>query len=226
MDFKLIGTIIVGLCLAGCETVETKQEAFPRMYGESRPDSILVVPAVNKSTAADATDYINATLAQPLANAGYYVFPIPLSAMIFNREGILDGEQLKAVPKSIFARNFGADSVLFVTINKWDKNYAVLAANVTVGMSYVLVSTKDDSILWSYEQEVVVDTSGDSSAGLLGAIIATAIQTATTDYMPVAVQVNAGAMNTLPVGKYHPRVGSDGEASGVLKSSRENAVAN
>jgi len=219
----LISIIFIGV---GCATVETKNEAFPKMYGESRPDSILVLPAVNKSTAADATDFINSTLTQPLADAGYYVFPLPLSAMIFNREGILDGTQLMGMPKAVFKKNFGADSVLFITINKWDKNYAVLAGNVTVGMSYVLISTQDDSVLWSYDQEIVVDTSGDSSAGLLGALIATAIATATTDYIPIAHQVNNTAIHTLPVGKYHPREGADGEATGVLKSSRERALVN
>jgi hypothetical protein len=37
-----------------CQTVQvTKGEAFPKMYGE-KPASILVVPAINLTTAADA----------------------------------------------------------------------------------------------------------------------------------------------------------------------------
>ncbi|MFT5528657.1 MAG: hypothetical protein ACI9C0_000316, partial [Alteromonadaceae bacterium] len=42
------------MLLSGCQTTQiTKGEAFPDMYNE-KPTSILVVPAINLTTAADA----------------------------------------------------------------------------------------------------------------------------------------------------------------------------
>jgi hypothetical protein len=219
-------TLLVGF-LSGCvalETKQTKQAAFPSMYTDARPTSILILPAINKSTASDASGYITATLTQPFADAGYYVFPTLLTTDIFINEGILDGTQALGIPKPIFKKSFGADSVLFVTINKWDKNYVVFAGNVTVGISYVLISTITEDILWSYDQEVVVDTSGDSSAGLIGALIATAVSTAVQDYIPVAHQVNAAAVGTMPYGKYHPSVGQDGAIASVSPSAQKKAL--
>ena len=124
----------------------------------------------------------------------------------------------------MFKKSFGADSVLFVTINKWDKNYAILAANVTVAMSYVLISTTTEEVLWSYDQEIVIDTGGDSSAGLLGALIATAINTAVQDYIPIAQKVNNAAVATLPVGVYHPSAGVDGTVTGVSTEAKNRAL--
>ena len=180
--------------LSGCASVETKLEAFPKMYDENqKPLSIVVVPSINKTTAADAAELINSTLTQPFADNGYYVLPIAISSEIFKREGVVAGEQLINAPMSVFKNNFGADAVLFITINEWDKKYLVIAANVTVGMSYVLMSTKDREILWSYDAALTVDTAGQSSGFILADIISTAIKTAATDYVPIASQVNNAA---------------------------------
>jgi hypothetical protein len=209
---KMLLLAIMATTLSGCAAVPsgTKQTAFPAMYTDAKPVSMLIVPAINESTAANAPDLLNVTVTQPFANNGYYVMPVSIISDIFKREGIIEGNQVKGIPTSVFKTNFGADSVMFVTITEWDKNYIVIAGNVTVGMEYVLMSTTTNEVLWSYSQKIVVDTSGDSSAGIIGAIISTAVATAATDYVPVAFKVNETAAGALPLGKYHPRAGQDG----------------
>lgn len=225
--WKVVLAAVIFAALAGCASVETKREAFPLMYDENyKPLSILVAPAINKSTAADAGELINVTLTQPLADNGFYVLPIAIVSEIFQAEGIVAGEQLLAAPMSVFSENFGADAVLFVTINEWDKNYYVVAGNVTVGMSFVLLSTKDRKVLWSYDAQVVLNTSGQSSGFIVADLISTAINTAVADYIPIARQVNSIAISTLPFGQYHPRTDLDGEAKVVLTASKDEALKN
>jgi hypothetical protein len=222
---KRIITIILAVSfLSGCVEMGTKQDAFPSMYGPQKPVSILVVPAINESTAADAGDLLNVTVSQPFTNMGYYVIPMPIVTDIFRNEGIVEGTQIKGMPTELFKKNFGADAVLFMTIESWDKNYAVLAANVTVGIEYVLLSTTSNEILWSYEQVVVIDTSG-GSGNLLADIISTAITTGLTDYASVARQVHARAVTAMPFGKYHPRSGADGLDKSVVIAAKESAIA-
>lgn len=138
----VFGLLVLSLA-TGCATtpIGTRAEAFPSMYTDKKPTSMLVVPAVNNSTAADAADLLNVTVAQPFVDHGYYVFPMPVITEIFQREGVIDGAQARSLPMGLFRKNFGADSVLFLTIDEWDKSYAVIAANITVGIQYVLVST-------------------------------------------------------------------------------------
>lgn len=213
------------LVLAACQAIETKREAYPSMYDPAlKPLSIIVVPAINKSTAADAGDLITATIPQPFADNGYYVLPLPIVHKIFQDEGIVDGTQMINAPASMFKNVFGADAVLYVTIDEWETNYIVLAANVTVGLSYVLRSTTTDQVLWSYKARQVVDTAGQSSGFLLLDVIKTAVATAMTDYLPIAYRANAQAVTTMPFGGYHPQVGTDGNAGVVLKSVKEDAV--
>ncbi|MFE8070045.1 DUF799 family lipoprotein [Marinobacteraceae bacterium S3BR75-40.1] len=207
----LILLITVALSISACAPQRiSKQEAFPKMYEEA-PQSILVVPAVNQSTAADAPDLYSSTIAQPLAYSGYYVMPIEVTTAILRSEGIQSGAQLTDVPPQKFKEFFDADAVLYVTITQWDTNYYVVGGNVTVGVQYLLKSTETGETLWNYHDTRAVDTSGDANNGLLAAIIVTAIKTATQDYVPVASQVNFAAINTMPLGKYHPKQGKDGQ---------------
>jgi NAD(P)H-hydrate repair Nnr-like enzyme with NAD(P)H-hydrate dehydratase domain len=93
-----------------------------------------------------------------------------------------------------------------------------------VGIEYVLLSTTSNEVLWSYEQQVVVDTSG-GSGNLLADVISTALATGLTDYSVVARQVHAEAVKALPFGKYHPRSGADGAERTVILEKQEAALA-
>jgi hypothetical protein len=225
---KNIGKLMIlgaMLQLTGCvqNQIITKQDAYPKMY-EAAPKSILVVPAVNRSTAADAPDLYSTTIAQPLAEAGYYVMPIPLTNLLLQQEGITDGAQLREVNPAKFRQLMGADTVLFVTINQWDTNYFVTGGNVTVGAEFDLVDTNSGETLWNYHNIVVHNTSGNSG-NLLADIIATAITTATTDYVPIAHIVNQQVISTLPVGQYHKRHRLDGTDATVNQQQLKGAAA-
>lgn len=211
----LAATLASAALLTGCATTPgappiTKQDVFPTVYGE-KPASLLVLPAINHSTAAEAPIYYAASIAQPLSEQGYYVLPIPVTNAMLEQAGISDGAQLLAVPPQKFGQMFGADAILFVTIDTWDTSYYVVGGNVTVGLTFRMVSTKTGADLWNFRNQVVVNTGGNSNnqAGLLGAIIETAIKTAQQDYFPIAQQVNYGSIMVLPYGKFHPRHGVD-----------------
>ncbi|MDN3651317.1 DUF799 family lipoprotein [Thalassotalea ponticola] len=214
---KLFAVLLLSLVVSGCGTTLTKQEAFPKMYNE-KPHSIVVVPAVNNTTASDAANLFSTTIAQPLAEAGYYVVPVPFVSQMLAREGVSDGAQIRNIPASKFKALFGADSVLFVNINQWDTNYYVLAANVTVGLDFELLSTTTNEVLWQYDNVIVQDTSGGNSGNPLIDALVTAVNTAATDYVPIARMVNSRIINTIPVGKYHKRHGADGNDSGIVKA--------
>ncbi|MGE4259661.1 GNA1162 family protein [Shewanella sp.] len=218
----LLLLITTASLLTGCATPNyvTKQAAYPLMY-QQHPLSILVVPAINHSTAADAPELYSTTIATPLAEAGYYVLPLPITNMLLQQQGVVDGEQLEKVDATKFQGLFGADAILFVTINQWDTNYYITGGNVTVGAAFRLVSTKDNEELWHYSQTIVYDTSGNSGGGLLAAIISTAISTATTDYVPIARTVNGIVVNTLPAGKYSPHYDKDGAVT-ILEQKQVN----
>ena len=216
---KVLILLTLVMLITGCVTTEPvgKIEAFPKMYNE-KPLTIVIAPAINNSTAADASDLFSTTIAKPLSEAGFYVVPVPYVNHVLASEGINDGAQLKSIPLEKFSHAFGADAVLFVTIDKWDTSYILVSATVTVGLTFELVSTKTNELLWQHESEIVKDTTDKDSNSLLLNIISTAITTATTDYAPIARQINWRALSTIPLGIYHSRHAVDAnDASGQYK---------
>jgi hypothetical protein len=211
-SLALLFVIVYGL--AGCTTVPktTKQDAFPAMY-EEQPKSILILPPINETTAADAKEYYSTTIQEPLGYAGFYTFPYPITSDLLKMEGIYDTELLVNMPLDKFKEYFGADAVLFTTIRKWDLSYAVIAANLTISIDCELKSTETNRSLWKYNGTVVVDLSGGNSggglAGLVAKAIATSINSALADYVPYARQANYRALSSLPYGYYHPQHNKD-----------------
>ncbi len=204
-------SLLATLLFSGCATKEipTKGGAFPKMY-EEQPRSLLILPPMNESTDAEAKDYYMTTVEVPLAQMGYYIFPVEIVSDIMKQEGVYNTELLYNMPLDRFAEYFGADAVLFTKIKKWDLVYAVLAANLTVSIEAEIRSTTTSETLWHYTGTVVVDLSGggDSGGGLAGLIakaVVTAINSASADYVTYAHVANTRLMYALPVGPYHER---------------------
>ncbi len=194
--------------MGGCATkqpVEKDMSAF-RAAG---PRSILVVPAVNKSLDVDAPNYMLSALSLPLAEKGYYVFPVNTTKVVLQQEGFYEGDQIRQQPTQSLASLFGADSVLYVTINRWDAQYAVLATTVTVEFDYRLVY-KDGTEIWSAQQRLTYSpqntNTGSPLANLVVAVIAAAVTRAAPNYMPLTKQANNQVLlvgpNALPDGPY------------------------
>lgn len=200
----LLALVII---LGGCAKQVTKQESFPGMY-EEMPASILILPPMNESTAAEAKEYYITTIQEPLSLNGFYTFPVSVTNEILKMEGIYDTEILYNMPLNKFKEYFGADAVLFTTIKKWDLVYLVLAGNLTVSFDSEIKSTTSNRTLWKYNGTVVIDLSGGIGAdpfSLILKVVVTAINCAAADYVPYAKMANYQSFAAMPVGQYHPR---------------------
>lgn len=221
----ILGILVMPILSACAPKMSTKLAEFPLMY-EERPASILILPPINESTAADAKEYYSTTIQEPLAFTGYYTFPYTITSEILKMEGIYDTELLVNLPVSKFKEYFGADAVLFTTIKKWDLSYMVLASTLTVSIDCKLKSTTSNQILWKYKGTVVVDLSGGNAggglAGLIVKAIVTAVQSAVADYAPYARQANYRALSSMPYGKYHSEHNKDQQVQFIDQTPEAN----
>lgn len=208
---KTLVLMLVGLALfaSGCATTMTRQERYPGMYAE-QPKSILVLPPMNMTTAADAKAYYSTTIAEPLSFKGYYIFPVPVVSEIMQHEGLYDTELLYDAPVSMFKEKFGADCVLFTRITEWDLVYFVIGGSLTVAFDSELRSTETNEVLWKNHARVAVDLSG-GSGNIFVAVVATAINALAADYVPHARKANYISYAPMPVGPHNPRHLQDGE---------------
>jgi hypothetical protein len=213
---KITLVSVCALLVVSCAV--SKRTAFPLMY-DNPPISILVLPPMNESTAADAKEYYSTTVTEPLSLTGYYVYPLEVVSDILQNEGLAETEALKNVPPSKFKEFFGADAVMYIKILKWDKVYYVIGGHVVVSVDLQLKSTQSNQILWQYNGTMNVSTSGNSNNGLIASLVETAVKTATTDYVPIAKKANVQALVSIPYGKYHPRHLKDGDDKAVSNTT-------
>lgn len=198
--------VLAAAILAGCATPQPKDLSA---FNAAAPKSILVVPAVNKSLDVDAPNYLLSTLPVPLAEKGYYVFPVNTAKMVLEQEGYYEGDQVHRQPPEVLAKLFGADTVLYVTINRWDAQYVLLSTTVTVEFDYRMVN-KDGTEIWKANQRMQYSPQNNDAGHPLATLIVAAINAAATraapNYLPLTRQANARVFvlgpDAIPDGPY------------------------
>jgi len=203
---KLLVLALISLWLTGCAT-QPKQDMSA--FRAAAPRSILVVPVVNKSLDVDAPNYVLATLPIPIAEKGYYVFPVNTTKVVLEQEGLYEPEQIRQYPPQDLAKLFGADAVLYVTINRWDAQYALITTVVTVDFDYRMVF-KDGTEIWMAHQHMQYSPQNNSTGSPIADLIVMAVNAAVTraapNYIPLTKQANQMTFmygpSALPNGPY------------------------
>lgn len=208
-NFKIWMVCFFVLSISGCATQMQKKSDYTALRTEA-PRSILVVPVINRSVEVNAPDYFLSTISRPLAERGYYVFPVHLVKRMMEDDGLGDANMVHVGDTQKLGQMFGSDSVMYVTIERWDAQYVVFSTTVTVELKYVLKSTVSGQTLWQNSQKLVYqpqnNNSGGGIAGLIAQAVVAAIAKAAPNYVPLAQQANMQAIHTkgrgLPAGPY------------------------
>ncbi len=207
---KILTLLLALFVLSGCVQQPVKQDMSA--FTAAAPRSILVVPTVNKSLDVDAPNYVLSTLPVPLAEKGYYVFPVNTTKYVLEQEGMYEADRIHNEPTESLAKLFGADAVLYVQINRWDAQYLLIAATVTVDFDYRLVS-KDGTEIWKEHKTMQYSPQSNNSGSALAVLISAAVNAAMTriapNYLPLTQQANQQVFvlgpNALPDGPYRPK---------------------
>ena len=200
---------VMAAALSGCVTAPTPRD-YSAFNAES-PRSILVVPVLNNTVNVKAPEFFLSTVSRPFAERGYYVFPAHMVNRMLDEEGLSDAGLVHSADARKLGKLFDCDGVLYVTIQRWDSQYAILSTTTTVKFDYALKSCKTGALLWDNTQTMVYSPQSSSGGGsVLGALIAKAIIAAmekgAPNFMPLTIQANALAAGTpgqgLPDGPY------------------------
>lgn len=210
----------ISLLLSGCASPPEKPNYS--QFRTENPRSVLVVPAINRSVDVNAPDFLLSTITVPIVERGYYVFPVRLVQSAMQENGLNDADMVHQNDPIRLGKLFNADSILYITIERWDARYAVLSTTTTVGLSYILKSAKTGELLWHNKQEFVYNPQQNNSGGIAGLIInmaVAAMEKGSPNYIPLARQANAHAVHQekyqrpagygLPAGPYDSQYNTD-----------------
>jgi len=166
---------LLGLLAGGCAAPPKDYTAFQA----HRPRSILVLPPLNESTNVAAPYSCLSVATRPLAEMGYYIFPVSLTDELFKANGMPTPGEMHQVPLNKVHDIIGADAVLYLTVKQYGTKYVILSSNTEVLVTGRLVDVATGTTLWE-GSGIAMDNSGSSSGGGIGGLIASAIVAAGT----------------------------------------------
>lgn len=158
--------------LTGCASVQSPDYTALR---QAKPRSILVLPPANQSPDVRASYSMMSTVTRPLAEAGYYVFPVALVDQTFRENGMSEPGQMHQVPLPKLAEVFGADAVLYIIVNEYGAQYQIIDSKVIVSASAKLVDLRSGQLLWQGEASASNAGNRNSSGGSLAGILISAL---------------------------------------------------
>lgn len=206
------GCAILGLALAGCGTVKPYDYTN---YREHPPRSILVLPPLNNSTDVKGTYSFLSTVTNPLAERGYYVFPVAVIDQLLKENGMPTAGEMHQVPLNKVAEIIGADAVMYIVLEQYGSKYQVLNSATTVRVSAKLVDTKTGILLWQGTGEAQKNSGGSGSliGDLVTAALTQAIDSGTDaahdDCRAASFDLFCTKDHGLLYGPYSPKYGTD-----------------
>ncbi|URN98707.1 DUF799 domain-containing protein [Leclercia adecarboxylata] len=168
-------TLALTLVVTGCTTNKTPPADYSA-FKESKPRSILVLPPTNKSPDVNATHGFLSNVTWPLAESGYYVFPVAVVEETFKQNGATNPEDINAIPLKKLHDIFGADAVMYINITDYGTSYQVINSDTRVTASARLVDLRTGKELWTgFASASSNEGQSNNNGGLLGLVINAAI---------------------------------------------------
>ncbi len=179
---KVFVALALLLTMAGCATTQGPMDYSA--FKKSNPKSILVLPPTNHTTEVIAPYGVLANVTVPLAEAGYYVFPVALVDETFKNNGLTVAEDIHTVAPQKLHDIFGADAVLYIDIEEYGTSYAVLSSDTVVVVKARLTDSKTNEILWQGKASAA---SSEQNNGNGGGIVGMLVEAAVTQIMETAL---------------------------------------
>jgi hypothetical protein len=203
-----LSVALVGPMLSVCAT-KPYDYANYRAYP---PRSILVLPPLNESTDVAGTYSYLSTVTYPVAEMGYYVFPVAVVDHFFKENGMPTAGEMHQAPLNKIREIIGADAVLYITLKQYGTKYEVITSITTVWAQAKLVDTKTGTLLW---EGTVTAVESSSSGNILADLITAAVEQVVNKSMDHAHDVSRIANSQFAItdhgllyGPYHPKYGT------------------
>ncbi len=212
---QLLCAILMAVLLAACAAPEKYDYSA---FRENRPASILVLPPLNDSPEVDAPHGMLAHATLPLAESGYYVFPVTLVAETFRQNGLDSPVEIHQISAAKLHEIFGADSALYIKVTEYGTAYKVLLSETRVTAEGRLVDLRTGQTLWEGRATASSSETNNSNGGLLGALITQIIETIMDESYTIAGitslrLLSAGHPNGILYGPRSPYYLKDGSPS-------------
>ena len=170
---KRLALILIAVGLAACASQQPTYD--DSAFKQADPTSILILPPVNNTPEIIAPYSVMAQAATPVAESGFYVFPVALVDQTFKNNGLTVAQEIQNVPLAKLREIFGADAALYMTIERYGTSYAVVSSETRVTVSARLIDLRSGQKLW---QGAATASSAENQASVNNSLVGMLIQAA------------------------------------------------
>lgn len=206
-------TLVISLCALALTLMGTGCVTKPCDYTNFRahpPRSLLVLTPLNESTDVRGTYGYLSSVTRPLAEMGYYVYPVAVVDQFMKENGLPTAGEMQQVPLQKIHDVFGADAVLYLKVKSYGSKYQVITSTTIVSAEGKLVDVATGMTLWEGTATVQQSSSsGNIFADLIVAAVDQAINSSTDQAHTLGCEVNEQMFTTkdhgLLYGPYFPK---------------------
>ncbi|WP_105215058.1 DUF799 domain-containing protein [Pseudoalteromonas sp. T1lg22] len=199
---KILLAAAATLLASGC--INTPQSHDYSNFRDANPYSILVLPPINNSTEVIASYSVMSQVTTPIAESGFYVFPVALVDQTFRSNGITVAHDAHAIPIGKLREIFGADAALYITIEEYGTSYVVISSETRVTASAQLVDLRDGTVLWQGKGTASsAENRGNSGGGLVGLLVEAAVSQIVETVSDAGFDVSAVTANRMLSSEAH-----------------------
>lgn len=169
-------TLALALLITGCTSGNKKSTDYSA-FRESKPHSILVLPPKNQSPDVNASNSLLSVVTMPLAESGYYVFPVAVVSETFKQNGVTNPDDISSIPLKKLHDTFGADAVMYISITDYGTSYQVVNSDTRVTATARLVDSRTGKELWTGGATASSNEGqNNSGGGVIGILLTAAIE--------------------------------------------------
>jgi hypothetical protein len=205
---RLAALMAATLLLGGCAT---RQAYDYSAFKEARPASILVLPPLNSSPDIKATYSMMSQTTAPLAESGYYVFPVTLVDETFKQNGMTTPADIHGISNDKLRDIFGADAALYINVKQYGTSYIVISSETRVTAEAKLVDLRSGKTLWTGSATASSAEGDSNNGGLLGMLVKAVIR---------QIVETVSSQGHLIAGRTSARLLSAGMPNGILYGPR------
>ncbi len=181
-------------------------------FRAAKPRSILILPPMSNSTDVRATYSYLSTVTMPVAEKGFYVFPVAMIDQMMKENGLPSANEMHQASVKKIREIINPDAILYLTLETYGTSYVIVDSQTTVTVSGKMISTVTGDVIW--EGRASANDGAQSGDGgiagiLIGAMIKQAVNSSVDNAHNIAPQANnmlfsnenSGLLN----GPYHPK---------------------
>lgn len=153
------------------------------------------------------------TVTMPVAEKGFYVFPVALIDQMMKENGMPSANEMHQASIKKIREIISPDAILYLTLEEYGTSDVIVDGQTIVTVSGELISAITGEVIWEGKASA---TDGDSSGNgiaeaLIGAVIKQAVNSSTDRAHNLAPQANQELFlrenGGLLTGPYHPEPG-------------------